>query len=379
MAHSQWFPRGLVVCGDDGKLRQVLINLLGNAVKFTETGNVTFRVTEDSIAENLDERTEREAGFSFEIIDTGPGIPAERQDEIFEAFHQDEAGMKMGGTGLGLAISRRHVEMMGGSIKIESPYPVRSTIQIDDGQRQTGSRFSFTLVLQTGEQAIANEEKTDWSRVAHLAQGHTVDALVVDDVADNRDILTQMLTRIGVNVETAENGELALQKINRHMPDIIFMDVRMPVMDGPEALKWIFKTHGRDTTKVLAVTASVFEHQRREYLELGFDGFLDKPLRTEQVYESLSQNLDVRYVFTEQQTASPVEEDWGAIRLPAELYNSLLDAVEEHSITNLKKHILELEGIGETMQPLATHLGKLTRNIDIDGIREVLEEIETLS
>jgi CheY-like chemotaxis protein len=163
------------------------------------------------------------------------------------------------------------------------------------------------------------------------------------------------------------------------MPDIIFMDMRMPVMDGPQTLQHIYDQYGRDATQIVAVTASVFEHQRKSYLDLGFNGFIDKPLRVEQVYESLAHHLGITYTFVEEEIETQTVMDWSTISLPAEVYQNLLAAVEEHSITGLRQHIAELEALGEATLPLATHLSELTQNIDMDGIKRVLEEIRTLS
>ena len=242
-----------------------------------------------------------------------------------------------------------------------------------------GSRFFFSLTLPTGKQTSTSEGEIDWSLVQHLSDDHSVDALVVDDIKENRDILEQMLSAIGVNVKTAENGEVALEQVAEHMPDIVFMDVRMPVMDGPETLVQIFDLYGRGATVVVAVTASVFDHQRKEYLDLGFDNFIDKPLRAEQVYEKLAQYLNVTYTFAEEQTETSVEMDWTSISLPSELHQNLLEAVEEHSITQLRQQLSELEALGEATQPLAKHLSGLAQKIDMAGIKGVLEEIRTQS
>jgi signal transduction histidine kinase len=224
------------VHGDEGKVRQVLINLLGNAVKFTEAGEV-----------ELDVAALGEDRYSFAVSDTGAGIPEEKQTSIFEPFQQEEEGMRQGATGLGLAISLRHVQMMGGEIELDST----------PGE---GARFAFALTLPPGQQSAAKQDATDWSRVRHLADGHSVRALVVDDVETNRDVLSQMLTPIGVEVETAANGAEALELVSDRMPDIVLLDIRMPVMDGPQMLERLFAEYGRDATVVVAVTASVFDH-----------------------------------------------------------------------------------------------------------------------
>ena len=342
------------VHGDEGKLRQVLINLLGNAVKFTEGGEV-----------ELDVAALGEDRYSFAVSDTGPGIPKEKHASIFEPFQQEDEGMRQGGTGLGLAISLRHVQMMGGEIELDST----------PGE---GARFAFALTLPPGRQSAVKQDTTDWSRVRHLAAGQVVRALVVDDVATNRDVLSLMLTHIGVEVKTAENGARALERIGIRMPDIVFLDIRMPVMDGPQMLERLFAQYGRDATVVVAVTASVFDHQRREFLEMGFRGFLDKPLRTEHIYAYLAEHLGVVFAYDEEaDEPDAAEVDWTGVVLPADLYADLTSAVEGHSVTQLRQHLAALEGLGAREKNLATHLGELAQQYDMNGIKVVLKEIES--
>ncbi len=342
------------VHGDEGKLRQVLINMLGNAVKFTHQGDVTLRV-----------KSGENDQYEFEVSDTGPGIPQDKQAAIFQPFQQEDEGIRQGGTGLGLAISLRHVEMMGGEIGLEST-------------PGAGSRFTFTLPLPPGQGPAKEEPVMDWSRVVHLAEGCSVRALVVDDVAANRDVLEQMLTRIGVEVETAEDGAQALDLIRRQMPDIVFLDIRMPVMDGPETLERLFEEHGRDATVVVAVTASVFDHQREHYLAMGFGEFIDKPLRAEQIYACLFDLLDVDYEFAEDATGvTEVDQapDWQEILLPSDLYDGLISALEAHSITQVRERIDAVEALGGEGKLLAARLRELAGQYDLEAIRDFLEEI----
>ena len=340
------------VHGDEGKLRQVLINLLGNAVKFTEFGEVKMTVEARDGNQYL-----------FSVLDTGAGIPEDKQASIFEPFRQEKEGMRQGGTGLGLAISRRHVQLMGGDMTLVST----------PGE---GAQFSFTLTLPPG-QAVA-ETETDWSGVNHLADGHSVHALVVDDVTSNREVLSQMLTMIGATVETAENGKEALDLIARKMPDIVFMDIRMPGMDGTETLAHLFERYGREATVVIAVTASVFEHQRMQYLDMGFNGFIDKPIRAEQIYENLVEHLGAEYTYAkaEESTEIPVEADLEVVDLSSELYSRLKNAAEEYSITDLRAVLIDIR---EEAPALAKRLDNLAGQFDMEGIQAVVEELRSES
>ena len=342
------------VHGDVGKLRQILINLVGNAVKFTQSGEVKLQV-----------EAHGQERFLFVVSDTGPGIPKEKQASIFEPFQQEDEGMRQGGTGLGLAISLRHVQMMGGQIELEST-------------PGAGARFSFVLTLPPGGGETAEVDSTDWSRVRGLADGQSVRALVVDDVETNRDVLRGMLARIGVGVETAQHGAEALELIGRQMPDIVFADIRMPVMDGPQMLERLVEQYGREATVVVAVTASVFDHQRQHFLDLGFAGFLDKPLRAEQLYAYLAEHLGVEYAFAEETTAAvEVAVDWTSISLPADLYGDLESAVRGHSVTQLRQHMDELAQLGDKQRSLAARLNQLAQHYDMDAIKAILEEIKS--
>jgi len=199
--------------------------------------------------------------------------------------------------------------------------------------------------------------------------------LVVDDIDTNRDILTHILTDLGVQVRTAENGLVALKEIEKAMPNIVFLDIRMPVMDGPETLANILEKYGPDATVVLAVTASVFDHQRRGYLEKGFSGFLDKPLRTEQLYAALSSHLNVVFDFSETETAEHLSShaaDWTKAAIPKELYERLMQAVASHSITDLRK---ALSTLNEESPELAEHLEGYAREYQMEKIQETLENI----
>ena len=349
-----------LVRGDENKLRQVLINLLGNAVKFSEEGDVLLRV-----------QRQEEDRYQFEVADTGPGIAAERQESIFEPFQQEEEGIRQGGTGLGLAIARRHVKLMGGEMELSST----------PGE---GARFFFALPLPPAQIQGEETEEQDWSQVRCLGAGCAVRALIVDDVAANRDILAQMLARIGVGVDLVESGAQALEQARQHRPDIVFMDIRMPDMDGSETRQFLVDEHGVDAFRVVAVTASAFAHQRQQYLAEGFDCYIDKPFRSERLYACLAELLDIKYEYaTTQGTGAPapirpLEEGAGldGIALPRELYENLALAVKMQSVTLLQEQLEKLEKLGESEARLAAHLRQLVRGYNMRAIRTVLDKIQ---
>ena len=343
------------VYGDQNKLRQILINLVGNAVKFTEKGSVTLSV---HALEN--------DHYRFEVADTGQGISKDKQAVIFEPFQQDVAGMKYGGTGLGLAISLRHVEMMGGKMTLTS-------------EEDEGATFSFAVQLKQGRQDLQERDTTDWSCVLHLAEGQTISALVVDDVANNVDILAHLLTQIGVLVRTAHSGQKALELLRENVPDIVFSDIRMPNMNGAELLKYILDEHGTRAPKMIATTASVFEHQRQQYLDMGFDAFVNKPIQFEDVYACMAEQLGVTYVFKEKGETvsdSQTEIDLKNVALPAQLLSDLKKAVEDASITDLREHVQTLSEM-ENMHAFVMLVRERLQRYDFDGIREILDNLKS--
>lgn len=241
--------------GDERKLRQVLVNLLSNAVKFTSHGEVRLRVIPADTA----------GVFRFEVIDTGAGIPAAACATIFEPFHQAGEGRAKGGTGLGLSIARRFVELMGGRLRVNT-------------SPGWGSNFFFTAAFEP-VQALDFVAEDQLLFTPRLASGRTVRALVVDDLAANRDILDRMLAHIGCEtmLEADEAGALAC--VERAAPDIAFIDLRLDGRDGVELLRALRAARPDAPTRFVAYTASAFEHERLRCLDAGFDAVLPKPLR----------------------------------------------------------------------------------------------------
>ena len=261
-------PRFLV--GDEQRLAQVITNLLFNAVKFTpEEGNICL---EALFAEETDGNCE----FRFEVTDDGIGISKEQQENVFYAFEQVESGTsrEYGGTGLGLVISKRIVELMGGSIWVES-------------ELGEGSRFIFTVKLRRGS-SNPQDEHTD----CEFAGKHL---LVAEDIAINREILITLLEDTGLLIDCAENGKEALNMIAA-APEkyhIVFMDMQMPVMDGLESTRRIraLPSHRREKLPIVAMTANIFQDDVASCHAAGMDGHLGKPLDIDAVFEVLHKHL----------------------------------------------------------------------------------------
>jgi len=357
--HIEWRVEGpqaefLPVRGDEIKVKQILINLLGNAVKFVDTGKITLRVIH-----------KKDDHFLFEVIDTGQGIAKERQGSVFEPFHQEAEGSKKGGTGLGLAIVKKQIELMNGELTLSS-------------ELGKGSQFSFLLPLPPARSAVIANRKIRF-QFFRLPKGVKVNALVVDDNEQNRDVLSEILQNSGIEVATAVDGKDALKQARQQIPDVVFMDLRMPVMDGFQALdamKKEFDPH----PKLVAISASAFEYQRESTLMKGFDDFIPKPFHVENIFNCLEKLLAVE--FLREEVKSPPEKAvdekilaLSEIQLPMDLLNRFKSAADLSNLTDLKLCMKELESLGKGGQSLRRHLRPFVGKFDMNGILTLLQQV----
>ncbi len=264
---------------DDKKLRQVLINLLGNAIKFTQRGEVIFRVSSSGKAGR------EKVKINFEVEDTGPGIADEELDCLFEAFSQTEIGIKSGeGTGLGLPISKQFVQLMGGEIRVKT-------------QVGQGSLFSFYINVKQSKESSVEMIKS-CQRVISLAPDQPIyRILVVEDNPDNRLLLMQLLRCLGFEVKEAINGLEAVEISLSWQPDLIFMDIRMPVMNGYDSTQNIKALPQGKNIIIVALTASAFEEERKLILSAGCDDFVRKPFQEAELLAIISKHLGVQYLY----------------------------------------------------------------------------------
>jgi two-component system, sensor histidine kinase and response regulator len=269
---------------DESKLRQVLLNLLGNAIKFTDSGRVVLRVA-------MGEKILSHPYLFFEVIDTGRGIAPQEINLLFEAFGQTETGRKsQQGTGLGLAISRKYVELMGGNIGVTSII----------GE---GSQFAFDIQIGLAAASEIQIQQIKRQVLSLAPDQNEYCILVVDDSTDSRLVLVKILTSIGFAVQEATNGMEAIALWQEWQPHLIFMDMRMPIMDGYEATK-IIKAREETSipnrkTIIIALTANAFEEQREATIKAGCDDYINKPFREEELLEKLSEYLEVQYIYQE--------------------------------------------------------------------------------
>jgi len=284
---------------DESKLRQVLINLLENAIKFTKSGSVTLRVrlaTGDSQSRQSDEsRYNKEEStpvaqfpITFEVEDTGSGVAPHEIDTLFDLFVQTETGRQsMQGTGLGLPISREFVRLMGGDIIVNS--------EID-----RGTRFTFDVLVR---ETAPVDKKTSLTtkRVIGLEPNQPIyRILVVEDLKENRLLMVKLLEPLGFQVREAVNGTEAISLWSTWEPHLIFMDMRMPVMDGYEATRQIKATLKGQTTVIIALTASAFDEERAKVLSAGCDDFVRKPFRESVLFDKMAEYLGVRYLYEDE-------------------------------------------------------------------------------
>ena len=276
------------IVSDRLKLRQVLINLIGNAIKFTKSGRVILRVSVVSSKESLTSDS-RQKMLKFEISDTGVGIAPEEMNNIFKPFVQSQAGINAAeGTGLGLTISQRYIEILGGNLTVNS-------------QLNVGTTFKFQIrvnPIKTANETANNDSKLSLSRVIAIAPNQRrYRILVVDDKLSNRELLVQMLSQVGFEVRVAENGREAIEIWENFEPHLIFMDMLMPVMNGYEATKEIKTTLKGQATVIIAITASVFEEQKPGILSVGCDDIIPKPFLEGVIFDKIAQYLGVSFIY----------------------------------------------------------------------------------
>ncbi|MDJ1180867.1 ATP-binding protein [Roseofilum sp. BLCC_M91] len=298
---------------DEGKLRQVLVNLLSNAIKFTSEGTVILRIKMGTSPHQL----------HFEVEDTGIGIEPEELSSLFTPFVQTQSGRSsQQGTGLGLTVTHEFIELMGGQIKaISRGYqftPVSG--QPDDPPQSVavahspiGTRFEFEITVERAENLSLEPVITQ--RVIGLVPGQpTYRILVVDDRWSNRQLLLHLLGPLGFDVQEAENGQQAIETWENWQPHLIWMDMRMPVMDGYTATEYIKQHLHGQATVIIALTASVFEEEKTLVLSSGCDDFVRKPFRESVILEKMNHYLGVDYIY------ETLEEPPVVYREPAEIY-----------------------------------------------------------
>lgn len=341
---------------DSGKLRQILINLLGNAIKFTPQGAVILRAETQSLAEVTT------TVLIIEVIDSGIGIPANELADLFHPFVQlMQKKSDTEGTGLGLAISASLAKFMGGHISVSSVVGKGSTFTIE-----------LPVVL-----ASANDVTTGKTlkRVTSLApEQSTWRLLVVDDNADNRLLLVTLLTDMGFQICEAENGQEAIALFEQWQPHLIWMDMRMPDIDGYEATATIRQLKGGDKVKIIALTASAFKEQHRNIIDAGCDAVLHKPFHIPEIFAILKKHLGVKFVY--QETAAPVAVASGEITVAmlSELPLTLRQQLHQAALNlDTEETALIIAQIRNTAPEVADSLQALAQAYQFEQIIQLTE------
>jgi PAS domain S-box-containing protein len=351
----------LYMLADEGKIRQALINLLGNAIKFTRRGGVILRIT-------LYRRNEDGLWLSARVKDTGAGISDQDQKKLFEPFTQTTQGREsQKGTGLGLAITRQFARLMGGDVTLSS-------------SPGNGSTFHLEVPVKRGNAGVA-VARSGPRRVARLRAGTNVPRiLVVDDQIENRDWLVKLLATIGYSVRDADDGDTAIQSWEEWNPQLILMDVHMPVMDGLEATRRIkADPRGRETA-ILVLTASALDSDRRAVAESGADDFLSKPCREDELLEKMRALLNVTYEYEEMTGAEDQPSSGtrdaraeGLRQLPAALVEELRNATFSGNVKRLNALIADVRDTAYGAS--AGALQELADKYDYDALTLLLAEI----
>ena len=356
---------------DEIKLRQILINLISNAIKFTSEGCIYVKITNQELGQQI----------SFEIEDTGDGIDVSELDNIFEAFVQTKTGEEsQQGTGLGLTIARSFVHLMGGEMTVSS-------------RAGCGTIFKFDIKVNAVERGDRQQKQPSRRVIAIALNQPRYRILVADDAFDNRQLLVKLLSAIGFELYEANNGLEAIEKWEQYSPHLIFMDMRMPVMDGYEATKQIkAKASSRSpfvkggagaiesqATAIVAITASSFEEEKAVILSTGCDDFIRKPFREANIFDVLHKHIGVQFVFEELNAAPSLTENEVNVltktafsELPSELVANLQQAISNLDLEQMQTVISQIREIN---QPLARAIAAWITNFQYE---QLLNLIHTL-
>lgn len=345
---------------DAPKLRQIIINLVSNAIKFTEEGGVSLQGTINKL-----NNSENKVELLFIIRDTGKGIKHQELATLFQPFTQTKSGKEVNeGTGLGLSISKKFVELMGGNIKVSS-------------EENVGSIFSFTVQTEIIPDYEVKSNQIMPQVVGIETNEKIYKILIVDDKEINCQLLVKLLQPFGFELKEANNGKQAVKIWETWQPHLIFMDMRMPVMDGYEATKIIKGTTKGNATAIIAVTASVLEEEKAVILSAGCDDFVRKPFRQETIFSMLSKHLGVNFIYEqiEENLSTEIISELTAkdfVVMPQEWLKKLSKA----SIDLDEQLILDLiQEIPDSHKSLIQGLKSIVDSLEFDRITTLIDEI----
>ena len=346
---------------DEVKLRQILINLLNNAIKFTQEGGVCLRVKRQKSNEETEENVSK-LKLNFEIEDTGAGIAQDDLESIFEAFVQSQTGKEaQEGTGLGLPIARKFIQLMDGEITVSS-------------EVGRGTIFKFDIAISKADTANIETQLAMRQIIALEPNQPRYRILIVDDKWSNRQLLIKLLSPLGFELKEASNGKEAIEVWDTWEPHLIWMDMRMPILDGYEATKHIKAATKGQATAIIALTASTLEEDRAIVLSAGCDDFVRKPFREADILDAMNKHIGVRYIYDEPANKlNPTQFEFDALTpatlntLPARWVAELHQAVAAADSELAFSLIEQLEAKDTT---LAKVLSKLVNDFEFDRIED---------
>lgn len=355
--NSEDLPRYVMV--DEGKLRQLFVNIIGNAIKFTDEGGVAIRTQAISSEEG-------KSYLIVEVQDSGPGISEEEIGKLFRHFEQTSTGVKKGtGTGLGLALSRELALLMGGDITVSSKV----------GE---GSIFTFKIEFTAGNESEI--EKPDTKRVIGIAdKSKSYTILVVDDKKENLQVAVNLLELVGFSTEEAVDGKEAIEKVIASKPDLILMDMRMPVMDGYEATRIIKTMDDYKDIPIVALTASTFEDERKRIEALKMQGYIRKPFRESDLFNTIGKTLNIKYIYENEPEEVVTDNLESEITSSAIILDKLSDSFIKEmqdaiSVADLDKIILLISGIERDFPALSNKLREMANKYEYGQIEELIQK-----
>lgn len=364
IAFNYQLSSSLPVCihTDEKRLRQVLLNLLGNALKFTDRGAVTFSVESETLSKDGGN-----CEVSFQIRDTGIGIASEQLETIFLPFEQaGEISRRAEGTGLGLAIAQKILQLMDSHLNVES-------------RLGEGSLFSFVISVATSNKLEVSSSVTSLSSIIGY-QGRKQKIAIVDDRADNRSVLVKFLEPLGFEIEEASNGREGLTLAYRFKPDLILVDLVMPEMDGWEMVRHLRASSQLPNTVVIACSANVSERDRARSEQSGCNDFLSKPIEIETLYRKIAENLQLTWIYadeTDNSLLAPDSDSGEAVATFAppstEHLAELYDLVKKGRVTQLAREAEKIARLDDRLIPFARQVAQLAREFELEKLKQLIQ------
>jgi len=351
---SSSFPR--FVSADEAKLRQILLNLVGNAIKYTQKGRVVVRLKSEDLAKP------EQCLVVFEIKDTGIGIAEQDLPFVFDTFVQVGRESDQQGSGLGLRITKQYAELMDGQVTVSS-------------ELDKGSCFTLMLpVTKVDQSEIINKLVLDGKQVLGLAEGQPhCRVLIVEDQLENRLLLKKLMESVGFQVFEAVNGQQGVEQFTQWQPHFIWMDRRMPIMDGIAATQKIRSLPNGDKVKIVAVTASVFTEQRQEFLDAGADDIVGKPYRDAEIFACMTKHLGVQFIYDEPVSENNAAEQVLNAQRLKQLPEALVSELQQAGMSlDIEQSLAVIEQIKAIDAPLADVLADRVSQFDFEAITKLL-------